>query len=137
MPTYTNTETRQVIVDGVIFKASETIQLTKYLKDTDGYLTLDSDTPFYNPVISDVIYSGSGDSTTEIDVSLDTDFIYVVASSTAEIYRNDYTNLPPRLTDSGQPLRIDNRNNAIRKIIIRFTDGSSTNVQITLVKDEA
>lgn len=137
MPTYTNTKGYIVTVDNVVFKSSQTLTISKYLNDTNDLLTLDAHTPYYNPILEDTIYTGSADSTSEVTVAFNCDFIHVYTTKNVEIYRNSLDNSPPQIASAVKPLKIDNKGNGIRSIIIKFIDGSATSTQITMTKDEA
>lgn len=95
MPTYTNITDDYIIdVNGFAFKSGEQKTTRKIINDPR--IRLDSEEPYYQPVISDALVSASPSGT---EVSIDVDghevIIMLTSGTDAEIYFNSLSNTPP------------------------------------------
>jgi len=95
MPTYTNTVNGIVNVDDYTFLPLETKLFYHYLDNSGGYLTLDSDEPYYNPILKDEVVTGTGETKEVALVSTSSSSIRLVpVSGSIKVYLNSVSNTP-------------------------------------------
>ena len=98
MPTYTNSLNAVVQIGEVTFSPSEVKILYNYIdlsQDTNGYITLTSDAPYYNPLLANTRISGTDETKVYTMVSTKSSNIRLVyISGSVTIYLNSTDNLP-------------------------------------------
>ena len=130
MPTYTNSFAGIVQVGDTTFGPSEVKVMYQYMDitgDTTGYISLSSDSPYYNPILANTSVTGTDET---VIVTLNTfesssvRIIYI--SGTVNIYLNDTANTPAMTILEN--ITLDNRRK-IRIIHVVFTGAGEILIQ--------
>ena len=129
MPTYTNSLNAVVQIGEVTFSPLEVKTLYNYIdlsQDTNGYISLTSDAPYYNPILNSTLVSGT-DEDVEVDVDIKSSSLRVIyTSGTMTLFLNSTDNIPGMLFK--ESITLDNRRK-ISKLIFRCTGASVATVQ--------